>query len=97
MSISTNIDGSVGGANILDLLATVVSNPAVYEAKLKALQDAVAENKKYVELIGPASDIVRMQTEMREAKAEIEASVSKLTADAENELQNAGSDEGREG
>lgn len=89
MSISTNIDGSVGSANILDLLATVVSNPTVYEAKLKALQEAVAENQKYVELVGPASDIIRMQTDIRAAKEAQDKATAQAELDAEAEIKKA--------
>jgi len=61
MSISTNIDGSSSSTNQLFDLLTVVSNPAVYQTKLKALEDATAEHKKYVELVGPASDILTLK------------------------------------
>ena len=63
MGISTDISGSsnVGGASqLLDLLA-LVSNPAVYKNKLDALEAATAENKKFVELVGPADSIVKMR------------------------------------
>ena len=61
MSIANNIDGSSGSTNQLFDLLTVVSNPAVYQTKLKALEDATAEHKKYVELVGPASDILTLK------------------------------------
>jgi cell division septum initiation protein DivIVA len=61
MSIANNIDGSSGSTNQLFDLLTVVSNPAVYQTKLKALEDATAEHKKYVELVGPASDILALK------------------------------------
>lgn len=89
MSISNNIDGSVNGANqLLDLLSAV-SNPAVYESKVKALQDATAEYNKAIALVGPAKDILAIRdeieaerTEAKEAteKAKIEA--TKVTAEA---------------
>lgn len=82
--ISTNIDGTVGGANqLLDLLA-VVSNPSVYEAKLKALQDAIDENKKFVEALAPASEIVALRDASRVVleNAKAEAKEIKAKADA---------------
>lgn len=77
MSISTNIDGStVGGANqLLDLLS-LVSNPAVYEAKVKSLQNAIAENQKYVEAVAPVSEILDLREKIKADKA---ASANVLT------------------
>ena len=63
MGISTDISGTsnVGGANqLLDLLS-LVSNPAVYKSKIDALEAVTAENKKFVELVGPADSIVKMR------------------------------------
>ena len=61
MSISTNIDGSSGASSQLFDLLTVVSNPQAYQAKLKALEDATAESKKFVELVAPASEIIALK------------------------------------
>ena len=63
MSISTNIDGSSGTTNQLFDLLTVVSNPDAYKAKITALETATAENKKYVEALGPASEIVALRNQ----------------------------------
>jgi cell division septum initiation protein DivIVA len=70
MSISTNIDGSVGGGanQLLDLLS-LVSNPAVYEAKVKSLQATIAENKKYVEAVAPVSEILDLREKVKADKA----------------------------
>ena len=70
MSISTNIDGSVGGGanQLLDLLS-LVSNPAVYEAKVKSLQATIAENKKYVEAVAPVSEILDIREKLKADKA----------------------------
>lgn len=70
MSISTNIDGStVGGANqLLDLLS-LVSNPKVYEAKVKSLQESIAENQKYVEAVAPVSEILELREKIKADKA----------------------------
>lgn len=68
MSISNNIDGSVGGANqLLDLLS-LVSNPKVYEAKVKSLQDSIALNQKYVEAVAPASEILDLREKVKADK-----------------------------
>lgn len=77
MSISTNIDGSsVGGASqLLDLLS-IVSNPAVSEAKIKSLQDAIALNQKYVEAVAPVSEILDLREKI---KADKVASANALT------------------
>jgi cell division septum initiation protein DivIVA len=67
MSISNNIDGSSsGGANqLLDL----VSNPAVYEAKVKSLQNAIDLNQKYVEAVAPVSEILDLREKIKADKA----------------------------
>lgn len=82
MSIATNIDGSSGNANqLLDLLS-VVSNPKVYEAKVKALQDATEENKKFVELVGPASEILQLRAQAELDAANAEAKLADADAQA---------------
>jgi len=58
--IATSIDGS---NSTLDLLSTLLADPTVYADKLKALTEATAENKKYVDLVGPASEIVAIRTQ----------------------------------
>lgn len=81
MSIYNNIDGSTGGANqLLDLLS-VVSNPAIYEAKVKALQDATDEYNKAIALAGPAAEILDLR---EKAQAEKDAAVT-ATAEAKAE------------
>ena len=50
--IGSSIDGS--SSNQLFDLLKVVANPEVYSEKVKSLEDAIAENKKYVELVAPA-------------------------------------------
>lgn len=74
MSISTNIDGSAGSSGQLFDLLTVVANPAAYQEKIKALEDATAQNKKFVELVGPASDILSLK-EKAQADAQAAAAV----------------------
>jgi len=66
--IASSIDGS---NSTLDLLSTLLADPTVYADKLKALTEATAENKKYVDLVGPASEIVaiRAQTDADRAAA----------------------------
>ena len=68
MSISTNIDGSSGGTNqLLDLLS-VVSNPAIYEAKIKELQSVTDAYNAAIKLAGPADEIVSMRQKIAEDK-----------------------------
>jgi cell division septum initiation protein DivIVA len=88
--IATSIDGS---NSTLELLSTLLADPTVYADKLKALTDATAENKKYVELVGPVSEIVaiRAQTDadraaaaqaVAEAKAQADSIIGSAHADA---------------
>jgi hypothetical protein len=81
MSISTSITGGSGSNQLLDLLA-LVSNPDAYKAKVDALEAATAENKKYVEAIGPASEIIALREQAAAQKIEAEALVTKANADA---------------
>ena len=68
--ISTDITGGVGGdaSQVFNLLA-VVANPDAYGAKLKALVEATEENKKFVALVAPASDILKIREEIEGDKA----------------------------
>jgi hypothetical protein len=61
--ISTNIDGSVPGSNTLTDLLALIADPKAYASKLAELEKATAENKKYVALIGPASEIDKLRSE----------------------------------
>lgn len=88
--ISTNIDGTSGSSNQLFDLLTVVANPKEYQTKIQALEDAIAENKKYVELVGPASDVLGLRDKARDdaAKAaqalkDAEKKASEIVAGAE--------------
>jgi uncharacterized membrane protein len=64
--IATNIDGSAaGGSNqLLDLL-TAVANPDAYAEKVKNLEALIAENKKFVELVAPADDIISLRSKLQ--------------------------------
>ena len=61
--ISTNIDGSIPGSNAVADLLALIADPKAYASKLAELEKATAENKKYVELIGPASEIDKLRTD----------------------------------
>lgn len=98
--ISTNIDGTSGGGQLLDFLSLIAGSPEVYANKLKELQEATAENKKYVELVGPASDIVRMKTDIAtdkkvakealdNAKTEAASIVAQAKVEAKNTIEAA--------
>lgn len=56
--IASSIDGS---NSTLELLSTLLADPTVYAEKLKTLTEATAENKKYVELVGPVSEILAIR------------------------------------
>jgi chromosome segregation ATPase len=99
--IATNITGTVsGGANqLLDLLS-LVSNPAVYEAKVKALQDLTEEHRKIVELVAPANQITALKAQiladadeakvaLQKAKEHAAGIVAKAQADAQQQVAQA--------
>jgi len=76
--IASSIDGS---NSTLDLLSTLLADPTVYADKLKALTEATAENKKYVELVGPASEILATRAQADEDRA----AAAKAVADAKTQ------------
>lgn len=62
--IARDITGeAVGGASQLFDLINLLSDPKSYDAKLKALQDATAEYKKHVEVVGHADEILKIRAE----------------------------------
>jgi len=79
--IASSIDGS---NSTFDLLSTLLADPTVYADKLKALTEATAENKKYVELVGPVSEIVaiRAQADVDRAAAAQAVADAKVEADS---------------
>jgi chromosome segregation ATPase len=66
--ISYNIDGSSQN-QLLDFLS-VIANPDVYANKLKELQAATEENKKYVEAVAPVSDIIALRESLYRQNAD---------------------------
>jgi len=79
--IASSIDGS---NSTLDLLSTLLADPTVYADKLKALTEATAENKKYVDLVGPASEIVSIRAQADADRAAAAQAVSDAKAQADN-------------
>ena len=75
MSIATSITGGGASNQLMDLLA-VVANPDVYKAKIDALDAATAENRKYVELAAPASEILVMREQIKAKNAEADAELA---------------------
>jgi cell division septum initiation protein DivIVA len=89
--ISTRIDGSAPSNQIFDLL-TVVSNPEVYQAKLKKLEDAIEENKKFVALVGPASDVLALKKKAQDGLAEAEKALADAKTKAQGMIADAASE-----
>lgn len=77
--IATSIDGS---NSTVELLSTLLADPTVYADKLKALTEATAENKKYVALVGPASEIIATRAAADADKAEAAKTLATARADA---------------
>lgn len=81
MSIARDITGAVSnGANQLFDLISLVSNPKVYEAKVKELQDLIAENQRYVEAVGPAADILALREQASKLNAEAHSKFEEANA-----------------
>jgi hypothetical protein len=91
--IASNIDGSVSGGSsqLLDLL-TLVANPDAYAAKVQALEQMIATNKKLVEAVAPAEDVLILREKVRveleankEATAEAKAKAAELLSKAKED------------
>jgi cell division septum initiation protein DivIVA len=83
--IANNIDGSSASLDLLGTVSALLADPSLYASKLKALTDTIAENKKYVELVGPASDILMLRTQAntdREVAGTDRAAAAQTLADA---------------
>jgi hypothetical protein len=78
--IGSSIDGS--SSNQLFDLLKVVANPEVYSEKVKSLEDAIAENKKYVELVAPASEIIALREQLLADKAVMVQELEKVRSEA---------------
>ena len=79
--ISYNIDGSSQN-QLLDFLS-VIANPDVYANKLKELQAATEENKKYVEAVAPISDIVALRESLYRQNADATTALNAANLQAE--------------
>ena len=81
--ISTDITGSANGdaSQVFNLL-TVVANPELYGEKLKAIVEATEENKKYLALIAPASEIVQIREDIEADKLLAKQLVENANAEA---------------
>lgn len=78
MSISSSITGGPvnnDAAQVFSLLS-VIANPESYNEKLSALVAATEENKKIIDLVGSASEILKIREEIEEDKAEAKAIVA---------------------
>ncbi len=91
MSIARDITGAAisDGSDKLFSLLALVSNPKVYEAKVKELQDLTAQNKKYVDAVGPVDDIVRLRNEAAELHKAARAKAEEAEKAAAEALKNA--------
>jgi cell division septum initiation protein DivIVA len=87
--IATSIDGS---NSTLDLLSTLLADPTVYADKLKALTEATAENKKYVDLVGPVSEIVAIRAQTDADRVAAAQALSDAKAQAINIVGDAHAD-----
>lgn len=89
MSISTNIDGSVGGGNQLLDFISLVTNPKIYEAKIKTLQEATDKNQKFVELVAPATEILDLRDKLKADKAAATVALNEAKNKAEGIVKTA--------
>ena len=81
--ISTDITGNSGGdaSQVFNLLA-VVANPDMYAKKLTEMVNATEENKKFVALAGPASDILQLRDDAKKDREDANKELQKAKSDA---------------
>jgi hypothetical protein len=82
--LSTDITGrATSDADGMMALIKLVSEPDAYREKLKVLVEATEENKKFVALVGPADDVLRLReaavADRALAKEELAAAKSLVT------------------
>jgi len=73
MSIASSITGTPSGneaSQVLTLLS-VMADPVAYNKKLNDLIEATEANKKSVELVGPASEILQIRKDIEAEKAAV--------------------------
>jgi len=80
--------GGSGSNQLMDLL-TVVANPAAYKAKVDALEAATAENKKYIELVAPADEILKLRDTVAQNAADSQAALENASAEAASTIADA--------
>jgi cell division septum initiation protein DivIVA len=85
--ISYNIDGSSQN-QLLDFLS-VIANPDVYANKLKELQAATEENKKYVEAVAPVSDVMALRESLFKQNADATAALDAANDQADQIISDA--------
>lgn len=78
--ISYGIDGSSQN-QLLDFLS-VIANPDVYATKLKELQAATEENKKYVEAVAPVADVLALRESLFKQNADAATALDAANAQA---------------
>lgn len=85
--ISYGIDGSSQN-QLLDFLS-VIANPDVYASKLKELQAATEENKRYVEAVAPVADVMALRDSLFQQNADAKAALDAATAQAQQIVSDA--------
>lgn len=76
--IATDITGTTAGdsaSQVFNLLA-VVTNPDGYAEKIKTLTQAIEDNKRYVELVGPASEVLKIREDIKVEKDRVQEELS---------------------
>ena len=82
-----NISGQAFDA--LGALLHLLADPKAYEDQLSVLRKAIDDNKKYVELIAPAGEIMNMLEAQRVKKVEAEKYFAASTAEAKKLVDDA--------
>jgi len=83
--ISTEINAGqfAGNGQMMEMLSVITSSPEVYSQRLKDLQEATEQNRKMVELVAPASDIISLRDRLRIELASASAALTEAKSRAE--------------
>jgi hypothetical protein len=78
MSIASSITGAPAGGDAAQVftLLSVMADPVAYNKKLADLVEATEANKKIVELVGPASEILQIRKDIEADKAAAKAELA---------------------
>jgi anion-transporting ArsA/GET3 family ATPase len=76
---------NISGQNLDAVTAVlqVLADPAAFKSQIKALQAVIDENKKFVELVAPAGELMNLLEKQKSREAEADKALTEATQKAE--------------